>query len=115
VTITPDQLAAQGEDQGNVVVTGGLASELKKYLSFLTDASESGPIQGAIEEANKRVEDLQNQIASVEARVARERTRLNEQFARLEQALGALQTTSQFLSGQLAQLAANSASIAKGR
>ena len=40
-----------------------------------------------------------------------EQLRLQEEFTRLELALGTLQTTSQFLSRQLAQIAANSASI----
>ncbi|MBI2177293.1 MAG: flagellar filament capping protein FliD, partial [Candidatus Tectomicrobia bacterium] len=112
VELTPDQLAEQGSSQGTVSVSRGVASRLEELLAFLTDTSQDGPIQGAIEEANERVEDLQSQIDSVNARIERERLRLSEQFARLEQALGTLQTTSAFLSRQLAQISANSASLA---
>lgn len=112
VELTPDQLAEQGSSQGTVTVSRGVASRLEEFLAFLTDPNQDGPIQGAIEEANKRVEDLQSQIDAVNARIERERLRLSEQFARLEQALGTLQTTSAFLSRQLAQISANSASLA---
>lgn len=111
VTLTPDSLTTQGSPQGTVVVSRGVASKMKEFLQFLTDTSQEGPIQAALQESDNRISDLQSQIDSVLAQAERARERLIIEFAALEQALGTLQTTSTFLDGQLAQLATTSASI----
>ncbi|MBI3128605.1 MAG: flagellar filament capping protein FliD [Candidatus Tectomicrobia bacterium] len=113
VKITPAQLTAQGASQGVVTVSRGIATQLDELLGFLTDQNQDGPIQAAIDEANSRVSDLKSQIDAVNARIAREQARLSEEFTRLEQALGTLQTTSQFLSRQLAQINANASNFGK--
>lgn len=115
VTITPAQLTAQGASQGIVTVSRGIATQLDELLTFLTDESQEGPIQAAINESNSRITDFQAQIDLVTARIEREQARLSEEFTRLEQALGTLQTTSQFLTRQLAQINANASNFGASR
>ncbi|MDA1000943.1 MAG: flagellar filament capping protein FliD, partial [bacterium] len=111
VTVTPDTLLTQGSPQGTVVVSRGIASKMKEFLQFLTDTSQEGPIQAALQESDNRISNLQNQIDSVLAQAERERQKLLREFAALEQALGSLQTTGSFLEGQLRQIEATSQSI----
>ena len=112
VTLTEAQLTSQGSFQGTVAVSRGIASKLEEFLAFLTDQTQDGAIQSAIAEANGRIDDLTKAIESATIKSGKERTRLLNQFAKLEQSLGSLQTTSTFLSGQLKQIEANSAAFA---
>ncbi|MEE9276395.1 MAG: flagellar filament capping protein FliD, partial [bacterium] len=111
VKITATALALQGSSQGQITVSRGMASQLEEFLKFLTDTTQEGPIQTAIQQANDRIEDLQVSIDSITERAVREREKLLAQFTRLEQALGSLQTTSTFLDAQLKQIAATSTAI----
>ncbi|MFQ5691672.1 MAG: flagellar filament capping protein FliD, partial [Nitrospinota bacterium] len=116
VTLTPASLASQGAFQGRVVVSRGIGSQLEEFLAFLTDENKDGPIQSAIDAADDRIEDLQDTIDTVTERSERERARLQREFTQLEQALGTLQTTSQFLDQQLQVIAQNTRFVAsRGR
>ena len=111
--ITAANLATEGAFQGRVTVSRGIASQLEEYLAFLTDESQDGPIQSAITKADSRVDDLQDSINLFTERAQRQRDKLLKDFASLEQPLGSLQTTSNFLTGQLQQIAATSEAIIK--
>ncbi len=115
VKLTPDILTLQGTAQGEVVVSSGIAAQLEEFLTFLTDESKDGAIQSAIAQADARAEDFQDTIDTLVERAARDRERLQRQFVQLEQALGALQTTSTFLDGQLRQIQANSEALIRRR
>lgn len=113
VNITATNLVSEGALQGRVTVSRGIASQMEEYLAFLTDESREGPIQSAITKADSRVDDLQDTINLFTERAQRQRDKLLRDFASLEQALGTLQTTSNFLTGQLQQIAATSEAIIK--
>ncbi|MCH7573403.1 MAG: flagellar filament capping protein FliD [Planctomycetes bacterium] len=111
VTLSAAALTSQGSGQGQVVVSRGIAAQLEVFLKFLTDETQEGPIQSAIEQANGRISDLQESIDSFTGRAQKEREKLVREFARLEQALGSLQTQSTFLEVQLNSIAAISNAI----
>lgn len=112
VTISETDLAAQGSLQGSTVVNRGIGTLLTDYFKFLTDETKDGPIQTAISQANARVDDVKASIELAYERANNEKNRLLEEFSKLEQALGSLQTTGSYLSSQLKQIEANSNAFA---
>jgi flagellar hook-associated protein 2 len=112
VTVSATTLLAQGANQGSVVVSRGIGAKMEEFLAFLTDETREGAIQSAISQSNGIIDDLKEAIEVANERAQRERERLLKEFAKLEQALGTLQTTSSFLTSQLKQLEANSQAFA---
>jgi len=103
VSLSPEQLAAQGSDQGAVRITEGVGARLSRELDRLTDAT-SGTIASREDGLNRQVDALNEQIDRIEARLLVRRRTLEEQFARLERAMLDLQSQSAFLGSQLANL-----------
>jgi flagellar hook-associated protein 2 len=82
---------------------GGVAASLKEYLSFVTD-----PYGGIMRSTEKLYEgiirDLDEQIALMEERLEAQKERWLKQFAALESFLGTMQTQSNWLTQQIANL-----------
>lgn len=112
VTVSASSLLAQGANQGSVVVSRGIGAQMEEFLAFLTDETQEGAIQSAISQSNGRIDDFKEAIEEANERAQREKERLVNEFAQLEQALGTLQTTSSFLTSQLKQLEANAHAFA---
>jgi len=103
VNLTPEQLAAQGSDQGALRITEGVGARLSRELERLTDATD-GTLASRENGLNRQVDALNEQIDRIEARLLVRRRTLEEQFARLERAMLDLQSQSAFLGSQLANL-----------
>jgi len=82
---------------------GGVAASLKEYLSFVTDPY--GGIMRSTEKLYERViKDLDERIALMEERLEAQKERWLRQFATLESFLGTMQTQSNWLTQQIANL-----------
>ena len=103
VTLTPEQLAQQGADQGTLEIVDGVAAILARELQRLTD-STVGTLHTREQTINRQIEAFNDQIGRIEERLAVRRRALEEQFGRLENALIELQSQSSFLGSQLANL-----------
>lgn len=101
VTLTPDQIIASHE--GELQVTRGVTSQLDQFLADLLDP-ENGTIKNGNDSFERRIESFDQSIARVNATAEAKRASLVTQFANLERLLSQLQTTSSFVSGQLANL-----------
>jgi len=81
----------------------GVAVSLKEYLRFVTDPYEG--IMRSTEKLYERViEDLDERIALMEERLEAQKERWLRQFATLESFLGTMQTQSNWLTQQIANL-----------
>lgn len=103
VTLTPEQLAQQGAEQGTLEIVEGVGAILSRELQRLTD-STVGTLHTREEAINRQIEAFNDQIDRIEERLAIRRRSLEEQFGRLENALIELQSQSSFLGSQLANL-----------
>ena len=105
VTLTPAQLIAQGQDQGTVKIIQGVASQLSRTLSSMTD-----PIDGLIatrEDAiEATIEANIEHIERLEKRLDLKRSTLQRQFTVMETTLAELNSMGSFLGSQLASLSA---------
>uniref|UniRef100_A0A7V3YK39 Flagellar hook-associated protein 2 n=1 Tax=Candidatus Caldatribacterium californiense TaxID=1454726 RepID=A0A7V3YK39_9BACT len=82
---------------------GGVAASLKEYLRFVTDPYEG--IMRSTEKLYERViKDLDERIALMEERLEAQKERWLKQFAALESFLGTMQTQSNWLTQQIANL-----------
>jgi flagellar hook-associated protein 2 len=105
VTLTPAQLIAQGQDQGTVKIIQGVASQLSRTLSSMTD-----PIDGLIATREDAIEaTIEANIEHIERLLERldlKRTTLQRQFTVMETTLAELNSMGSFLGSQLASLSA---------
>ena len=105
VTLTPDQLTAQGQDQGTVQVVQGVANQLSRALASMTD-----PIGGLIATRETAIEDTiqanVEQIERLQERLALKQSTLQRQFTVMETTLAELNSMGSFLGSQLASLSA---------
>lgn len=88
---------------GGLTGTDGLAQRVEGIVKSYTGAG--GTITGRIAEGDTALTALQKQMLREDERLAARELRLKAQFAAMESALGAAQTQSAWLSGQLAQFA----------
>ena len=96
VTITPEQLALQGEDQGYVKVSKGVGTRVIEFVNDATDV-QSGAITYQKQAIDRQEDSLQDQIDMIEARVAKKRERLVKQFVALESIVAQWQAQEQYL------------------
>jgi flagellar hook-associated protein 2 len=102
VTLSPAQIL--GGSEGTVTVTRGVASRLDQALNRLLNA-ETGKLSTVNQRFEETIESLQSSIDRQNAAFELQQQRLIEQFTALETAMSQLQSTSSFLSGQLAGIA----------
>ena len=103
VTLTPEQLALQGGNQGTVKITQGVADQLRRTLKSVTDPFE-GLVTARRSAIEKTIEVAQNQITALDARLALKRDTLSRQFTAMEKAVAEFNSLGAFLGSQLASL-----------
>ena len=101
VTLDSSQVGDGSEAELNL--TRGITSQLDQFFSDVLDP-EFGSFKTANEGFDLRVESLESSIDKVNAISASKTQYLIEQFTQLERVLSELQTTSGFLSSQLASI-----------
>ncbi|MCU0870214.1 MAG: flagellar filament capping protein FliD [Burkholderiales bacterium] len=89
-------------DRGVVTVGGGFASSLGRVLDNLL--STSGPIASRTDGINRSIADIGSQREVLSRRLTDVEARYRAQFTRLDELIGRMQTTSNFLTQQLARL-----------
>ena len=100
VTLTPDQLTSQGESQGNVKITMGVAEKFDRVLYDITD-----PIDGYVsfkqDSLQNSIDSFETQIEQMEARLDRKMEMMINKFVAMEVALSKIQNQSNWLTGQI--------------
>jgi len=91
---------------GAMTFSQGVAGALDGCLAFLTD-SDYGPVHTAQDAVNASIDDIKSEITRLQDTIAAQQERIRQQFQTMEEMLGQLQTQSQFLSQQFAQINAN--------
>lgn len=93
-------------DRGVVTVGGGFAAGLGRVLDALL--STNGPIASRTDGINRSIADIGSQREVLERRLSDTEARYRAQFTRLDELIGRMQTTSNFLTQQLSRLPSNS-------
>ena len=101
VTLDPSQVGAGAE--GEIQISRGVTSRLDQFFGNVLDP-DTGTIKTTNEDFDLRIESLEASIGRVNAISEAKTEYLIEQFAALERVLSELQSTSSFLSSQLASL-----------
>lgn len=100
IRVTLDQSQLADGPEANVKVSEGIAKQLRDELTFLTD-----PVDGRVVRREQAIsgviDDLSEQIADQEERIAARRLSLETQFARLEAALAQITSQGDLLVSQL--------------
>jgi len=103
VSVTTDQLVAEGSDQGKITVRKGIATRLTEYISELTDVE-----YGALTVKKTALENVETsmreQIDIIQATVDLKERALFTEFVNLETALAEFQAQESFLTGMIDQL-----------
>ncbi len=86
--------------------SGGFADIAEQATERLTDATD-GVLTVRAEGIESSIENFQDSIEAIEARIVSEEDRLRRQFTALEQSVSQLQSQGEFLLTQLSQLNAN--------
>ncbi len=89
--------------KGVVILSKGLGGTMSELLDALTNIS-TGTLTDYQETLQSQIDDVKEQITSLEERIAIREAGLREQFTRLERLLADFQTQSASLNQQLAQL-----------
>jgi len=100
VTLTPDQLAAQGSDQGTITLTFGIAEQMYNHIKKITDQF-SGYVSLRQDNLEDIIEDIDERIAIVEERVNKRIQNLEMQFINLEKMLSQMRSLSNYLTSQI--------------
>lgn len=88
--------------RGNVAFTQGYAYNLNNLLTALQTGN--GPINSQTDGLNLNIQDIAKQKTALQAQLAATEARYRAQFTALDQLIGGLNTTSSFLTQQLANL-----------
>jgi flagellar hook-associated protein 2 len=100
VDLTPEELTAEGGERGQLSVVFGVARQLGDLLSGITD-SYGGSLTNRVQAIDDTIEDLDNQVTSMESRIERYRTSLVSKFSAMEGIVSTLQSQGNFLTSQL--------------
>ena len=105
VNLTPAQLALQGADQGTITVKQGVADQLRRTLSSITNSFDGliANRTGAIEDT---INAAQDQISALETRILVKQNTLQKQFTAMETAIAEFNSLGSFLGAQLSSIAA---------
>jgi len=88
---------------GDITLTLGVAEAIDRALYFITDAY-SGYATYKQEAYQNRIDSLEDRISRMESRLNDKMERMINKFVAMEKALGALQSQSQWLTGQLSSI-----------
>lgn len=108
ITATAAHVAGAGGTLalGNFEYVPGVAQRAASAGAYAVD-SVSGTITNAIDGRNRTVSDLEEQISAWDRRLALRQATLRRQFSAMETALSSMRQQSNWLAGQVNQLAAN--------
>jgi flagellar hook-associated protein 2 len=98
---------------GTIVFTMGAAAAALGLTISATDTVD-GTIAAAQSSLENRVANMDEEVSRLQATADRENERMRAAFARMERALGQFQAQSQYLSGQLSQIANSGPGASKG-
>ncbi len=99
VTLTEAQLIDGIE--GAVTVTKGVAARTRDLVASLTKSTD-GTLDRRISSYQKQVDNITDRVSEIDERLAIRRDALLQKFYAMEEALSSMNTTSQFLTAQLA-------------
>jgi flagellar hook-associated protein 2 len=115
ITLDTEKLAAALEADPDAVVAvftndgkTGLVDRLESYLTALVRSGD-GIIPSREQSLQNIMDDIDDQVARMEDRLAMKEEQLRRQFTAMEQALAALQSQGDWLAGQIASLGAQQA------
>ncbi|MBI4649722.1 flagellar filament capping protein FliD [Candidatus Desantisbacteria bacterium] len=103
INLTPAQLIAQGSAQGTVNLTLGIADRMYTLQSKIIDTNE-GYVSLHQDAIKNTIDDYQEQIDKMEARLEKERQMLLTRFTAMEKALGLMKNQLSYLNGQISSL-----------
>lgn len=103
IKVTLDSSQVTSGVESELTVSRGISSRMDKYFGDLLDP-DSGTVKNVNEDFDLRVESLESSIARVNSISEAKTAYLIEQFTALERVLSDLQSTSSFLTSQLAGL-----------
>jgi flagellar hook-associated protein 2 len=92
---------------GTVTVSNGYAAQLSNLIDTLTNA-DTGAIASRTTGLNSSIKRIDDQITSFEERMTTLEANYRRQFSSLDAALSQMNTTSSFLTKQLASLSSSS-------
>jgi len=102
VELTPDEVAESGE-RGSVNLIYGVARRLGDTLKTITDDFD-GTLKGREDSIDRTIDNMDDQISSMERRIEQYRLNLVNKFAALEGTIATMQSQGNFLTQQLAGL-----------
>ncbi|HET6456291.1 MAG TPA: flagellar filament capping protein FliD [Armatimonadota bacterium] len=91
---------------GTIAYSKGLAASLSEYLGSISEPV-TGTIVGTEDSLNSQIKYINDDIASMNARLAVKEEQLYRQFAAMESALSKLQSQGSYLTSQIEQLSNN--------
>ncbi len=103
VTLSPEQLAEQGEAQGYVTISKGVGTRVSEYVNTVTDVN-SGAITYRKQALSGMENSFQGQIDLIEAKLEKKKERLVKQFIQLETAIQELQSQSEYMTSAFSAL-----------
>ncbi len=103
VNLTTSTLASQGNAQGTVQIWSGVTNRLHQTLSGVLD-SVDGIISTHQDSIRDKVDDYDNQVKKIDARLAKRKERYLKEFLRMETTLSELNSTSSTFQSMLANL-----------
>lgn len=103
VRLTESSLAAQGESQGTVRVWSGVLDQLRRDVENYLDSAE-GIFARRAQGIQNSIDDYDEQIEAMDARLEKRRERYLAEFSRMETLLAEMNSTSSTLTAMLADL-----------
>ena len=102
VTLPEDQVQA-GEPEANVVVTKGIAVQLKDILRRITDPA-GGDLKQVTNDLSEQLQSYDKQIKTLNERISNKQESLQIKFAKLDNTMGRLKAQQNYLTQQLSAL-----------
>ncbi len=92
--------------EGTVTLTKGVAARLKDVVESLTKSSD-GTFDRRIQSYQKQIDNISERVEEIDELLAKRRDSLLKRFLAMEEALGQMSSTSDFLQSQLAGINSN--------
>jgi flagellar hook-associated protein 2 len=102
ITLPADQVQT-GEREANVVVTKGIAVQLKDVLRRITDPA-GGDLKQVTNDLSEQLQSYDKQIKTLNERISNKQESLQIKFAKLDNTMGRLKAQQSYLTQQLSAL-----------
>ena len=100
VNLTPEELAAEGSDQGTITLVSGISDQMYSALKSITDSTD-GFIQAKLDSIDMSLDSLEDRIDNMEDRLEQKRQQYVTEYTQMEMKLSQLQTLSQSITNSL--------------